>query len=528
MSRSAFKLPPLTFLPYPDFNEIEVEFWAKQKKKTLLILGLGATGRAISELLSKKELNFFILNDKPLDRETEIFLQEHGIPLENYFSYSDDTLKNIPDFPFTKIDTVLISPGVPRKQKVIDDLKELSKFSLSKFSLEESGTLPILSEIDFFYPLLKYKHVIAVTGTNGKTTVCHLTHQILKTKYKVCCCGNIGYPISKAMAQVSKYQVFIIEVSSYMLEDLLFFRPNQAVITNLQKDHLDRYESFACYVEAKFNLLKYMTKEDIFLKNQDDEIIANREFSKEGEFGKKDSPLEIIVSGRDEQNSLVHISDENDFFFASNHLFKVKNLKFLTPKANLLFCFALALLNDVSPEKIKSAFEAFKPIEHRLEKVPHASLLVYNDSKATTLDSVISALKIIYNKYHLKINLILGGQGKSKKGKKTDYSLLSDFSSIINKYYLYGAEGKKIYEAISSDNKIYLCNFEKISKLALQGMNERNVKNEGNVKGGSKKTYSEVLLLSPGCASFDQFKNFEARGNSFKKIVEENSAQFKI
>ncbi len=445
------------------------EFWEAKSREKILVIGLGVTGQALSKLLLKKKITFAILIDRPATPEEKEFLEKIKFPLSDF--YEGEITKNKTNTLLNATDEIIISPGFPRHNPFLKKAKK--------------NGIPILSEIDFFFPLLQKKKIIAITGTNGKTTITKLCEQILKTKYKVFCGGNIGIPLGKVVDKIASYDVLLLEISSYMLEEIQFFHPQIAVITNLGKDHLDRYANFKKYLKTKFNLIRYTEKKAIFIKNIDDPYIRKRKIKN----------LNVIT---------VSSNQKADFFIKKNWIYKssqkILNLeksKMITPPINLLIATTIGSICQVSQLKIKKAIESSKNLENRLEKVYHKKHLIYNDSKATTLESVITAINLLSSKHAKKIRLILGGRGKNFSFKQ-----LKKYSSKISKLYLYGEEGEKIQIQLKELEPTFFYSFEKITTLAYQELTDQ-----------------EILLLSPGCSSFDQFANYELRGIAFKKII---------
>ncbi len=444
-------------------------FWKIQRQSVFLIIGLGVTGKAVVSLFSQKKIDFYILNREKASAKDRTFLKKLGVPLKKFLI--DDGKNEEVKALFSIVDKIMLSPGVPRTTPLVKKAQEKN--------------IPILSEFDFFFPLIKKKKIIAITGTNGKTTITKLCDEILKTKHQVFCGGNIGRPLSEAINDINRYEIILVELSSYMLEEIKQFRPNIAVISNLSEDHLDRYRHFTHYIQTKFNLLKWMKLNDVFIKNIDDNHIRK----------KKTKKLTTIA---------VSI-ENNDSYHVKNHFIYKKSRKYLdlakinltSHPINILIAITIGEINNIPAKNIKQALVSFKPLEHRLEMIAHERYLIYNDSKATTLESVINAIEILFAKHLKKMRLIIGG-----KGKNFSFSKLKHYGEKIEKLYFYGDEGLKIKRELNQTNSVFLKSFREIVANAYQEM-----------------TNDEILLLSPGCASFDQFDNYQARGDCFKQMI---------
>ncbi|OGN65823.1 MAG: hypothetical protein A2888_02940 [Chlamydiae bacterium RIFCSPLOWO2_01_FULL_28_7] len=394
------------------------------KNKYFLVYGLGKSGLAAIDLLlnDSKEI---IAVDKNLDENIKnkyknvlFFNENENIDLSN-------------------VQTIILSPGISSDNNLIKKAKEKN--------------IEILSEIELVLRKIKTK-CIAITGTNGKSTLTSLiTHILNYNNIKAVACGNIGYPLSKAFLE-QKDTIFVIELSSFQLEILKSKRFDAAIIINITPDHLDRYKTFKEYEEAKLNILNGLKKnKSLYLPKQLLKKINNN------------INLKII------RNNLLEIAKK--------------------------VCSDL----NIKKNNIDEAIKTFKSLEHRIEFVKEINnIKFYNDSKATNIDSLIYAVKQFEN----KIILIAGGIDKNLSFKKCSKYFQNKVKSII----AIGNTKHKIKDELKEFNVM----LEESLKDAI-------------LKAFSLAKSSDVILLSPGCSSFDMFKNFEDRGQQFKKLV--NSLQ---
>jgi len=378
--------------------------------------------------------------------------------------------------PLGTYDLAVISPGVPPKNSVYNALMQ--------------ANVKMVSEVEFSYLFCKGK-VIGITGSNGKTTVTALTNHILqKSGINSVACGNFGVPFSKALIDNDFNGVYVVELSSFQLELIDKFKPSAAAILNLSPDHLDRYESCKDYYLAKFNIFKNMTSTDSCFVNKDD--VELRKF-------KKLLPENCKFVGFESEGFSVTdygVLYEGKDFITFNDI-KLKGLHNLY---NIAFAASLAKSVGVKKNDILEGVKTFSPISHRLEFVREINgVEFYNDSKATNFDAVVKAINSFDS-----IHLIAGG-----KFKGGDFDAVKSAAhERVKRFYLIGESENLFYEEFSP-----MFNCEKCGTL------------ENAVKCAFKfSVEGDVILLAPGTASFDQFKNYEERGNSFKKIVMELKA----
>lgn len=405
----------------------------KFKNKKCCVLGCGKSGKAVFDLLKKKK---FKIDMKNTD--------------DNIFGY----------------DFYIKSPGISFNNPKIKKILATKK--------------PIFSELEIalnFAP--KDIKIIAITGTNGKTTTTELTAKIFKQyikdeklKNKVWTCGNIGLPVSSFATKIKKGDILVLELSSYQLEDSTYFKPDISAILNITKDHISHHGSFEKYVKAKCRIFAKQNKKDFLVINQKDKLvvkISKKSKAKIRHFAIPKSITPPKIKGR-------------------------HNLE------NAMASYQIANAFGVDDKSIQKAFNQFKGVEHRIEEFFTAKGIEFiNDSKATNVDSTITALKTFCKKNKKNILLILGGQDKGDSYKP----LKKYINNHIKKVLVIGTAEKPIIKDLSDTEKLVIC------------------KNMENAVKYSKKyaKKGDILLLSPACASFDSYKNFELRGKHFKKIV---------
>ena len=364
----------------------------------------------------------------------------------------------------SSIDEIIISPGINPNEKIV------------LWAIEQK--IKIISDIDLFYKDNKDKTIIGITGSNGKSTTVKLLEFVLqKLGLKAVGCGNIGLPVLDIKGV---YEVIILELSSYQLDYVNDLKLNYGLILNITPDHLDRYKTIENYTNSK---LKIHTISDEVIANRD----ANLTNSAIGFTNKvpKNNDFGVIDC---HGGKFVIFKDEVVLCYAQCKLFGTHNLE------NILAVLTICQQLKLDLKKVENAIYKFKGIEHRLEFVKTIDMVdFYNDSKATNASSAIVAIQALRAKYQT-ITLLLGGEKKAE-----DYTELLD-----------------------------LINFEKISVIVFGSSKEfftsqlNNVKIAKNFKSAvnlAKQTSDECVLLSPACASFDEFSNFEERGHLFKKLL---------
>lgn len=397
-----------------------------------------------------------------------------------YVSIFDDDL-NCAKYPFFErnpkqksFDFVVVSPGVCVRDN------EILKFFYD-------NKIPVLSELDFGFLFCKGK-IVSVTGTNGKTTVSMLVHKILKTAgFETFLCGNIGLPITAIVEKTTKRSVVVCEVSNFQLETSKFFHPNVATILNLKPDHLDRHGSFDEYVRVKKLIAQNMGKRDFQIVNLDDEISKRQILCKNTIFfSKKEMKNGVFV-----KNDAIWCDKKQILPLENIPLKGEKNLE------NVLASVALCKNFFVSAKHFRTAIESFCPASHRMEIVGifHKAVFV-DDSKATNVASTVACVEAFKNE---KIILLVGG-----KSKEFDFDEIFE-NKCDMKIVCFGMDRQKIFDCAKKfcENVSIFEKFEQAVEYAKLIASE-----------------NDYVLLSPACASFDEFENYAERGERFKELIQ--------
>ena len=385
----------------------------------------------------------------------------------NEITTHDDKIK-VDNKKITKVkfDYIIISPGI-----------DINKCSLSKFL--KNNSKKIYTDLDIFYNHHKEKNKITITGTNGKSTTAKILYEALKDqKLDVRLVGNIGNPVLLEK-KVTNKTVFVIEASSYQLEYSKLFKSNISLILNISPDHLERHKSINKYVNAKFKLVKNQSKKDFAILNT------------------KNFYIKRVLASKSFLPKIIKIEKDIDSIF----LKKINNQYFNTDgnKENLKFILEVAKILKLKKNSLLKTLKKFKGLKYRQEKIFQSKkLTIINDSKATTFSSSVSLLKSLTNVYW-----IVGGQAK-----KGDKLLLSKKNCKNIKAYIFGTN-KSFF--ISKLNKLmkyesFLDLKSLVKKLFLEIKTDKN-------------TTHKTILFSPSSASFDNFKNFEKRGEYFNQLI---------
>ncbi|MCX7766761.1 MAG: UDP-N-acetylmuramoyl-L-alanine--D-glutamate ligase [Candidatus Sumerlaeia bacterium] len=444
---------------------------------TILILGAGRSGLAAAQLLHHYNIPCGVVDDAPPEKLTQQVekLQQLGVPY--YFA-------NIPSDILGGIDLVVLSPGIP-----------LTHW-LCRKALQNG--IPIISELELGYHFSRAPQ-IAITGTNGKTTTTHLISHILRQAgYQAVATGNVGTALCETCLTQEAQQdnsILVIEVSSFQLETIVEFHPHIAVVLNISCDHLERYANVEEYISAKRRILMNLTAEDYLVTNADNDIC--RSFANQ-------TPAKVIFFSTQGSKNKPVVWVENKEIFERKSTGKRNKLCDITELRvrgmhnveNVLAGVATGLIMGVSPKIIKQAITSFSPLEHRLEFVAAINgVEFYNDSKATNLNSLEKAL----GAFDKQIVLIAGGRSKREDFRQ----LVPLVSEKVKTAILIGETAKTIYE---DWHRFTEC-------IVVNSMSEAVQCAIGKAENG------DVVLLSPGCPSYDMYKNFEERGADFKKQV---------
>jgi len=443
--------------------------------KRLCILGGGESGIGAALLAKKHNYIVFLSDGNKIKEKFKNELVEKGIEFEEE-GHSEEKILNA--------DIIVKSPGIPEKNELIKKIRERN--------------IMLISEIELAYMYKGKSKIIAITGSNGKsTTTSMIWHILSKAGFSCALVGNIGYSFAKQIAEDPK-EWYVAEISSFQLDDIKTFRPDIALLLNITEDHLDRYNyQFGNYINSKFKIIENQTIEDYFIYCDDDEIIAKKlelltihtnplPFSMKHEVKKGG-----YIKG---DQMMLRIQEERVSMSIYDFALKGKHNNYNTMAA----CIAATTVG-IRKEKIREAVKDFQSLEHRMEFIATVRGVEFiNDSKATNVNSTWFALESMQK----PTVLILGGTDKGN-----DYTLIADLvKEKVKGIVCMGIDNKKIVAAFK--NFVPTIVETKSAKEAVEASFKMSVK-------------GDVVLLSPACASFDLFKNYEDRGTQFKEAVKE-------
>ncbi len=433
--------------------------------KNVLICGLGKSGVSSAKLLLRQEDRVFLFDKGDFDKEQVKSLTDDGAIL----------LDDLTDDLINKLNLVVLSPGISIYDEIIENLAKKTK---------------VIGELELGFQNCKAM-TVAVTGTNGKTTTSTLIDYILnkggKNSYLL---GNVGTAFTSIAADLTENDICVVETSSFQLETVDTYKPHIACLLNLSPDHLDRHGSFACYADTKFKIFQNQTKQDFAVLNADDKTIVS---------GAKKIKSNITwfsahkkTNGAYCKDGWLCFKDEKIAEVSKTSLLGEHNLQ------NMLCAVAVCKILGLNNEDIREGLYTFQPIKHRLQKVGSIGEVDFiNDSKATNVASVLPALGIFDS-----VSLILGGSDKN--------CAFDDLFKAMPKTVKYcvftGETQNKLAEAARKYNftKFFFANdFSSAVRIAYQSIRPKG-----------------TVLLSPACASFDEFENFEQRGEQFVKVYD--------
>ncbi len=440
--------------------------------KRVLVVGLGKSGVASALFLKARGARVTVSDAKPEDELGEEIpaLLDHGIAVETG-GHGERT--------FRGQDLIVVSPGVP-----IDSLPLVQARTLGETVIGETELAA------HFLP----GRIVAITGSNGKTTTTTLAGEIVAAGgYPTVVGGNIGTPAISLVERATPETIVVLEVSSFQLETIHTFRPRIAVVLNVTPDHLDRHRTFAAYTDAKARIFENQQAEDFVVLNADDPTcvrLASRTRAPVFWFSRKKE----VKQGAYVHDGRVFARDAS----GQREIMLVSEipLKGAHNVENVLAAVCVGVLMRCEPERIRKTIRDFRAVEHRLEYVATIrGVEYYNDSKATNVDATIKALE----SFPANVHLILGG-----KDKGSDYTVLNDLlRQRVKRVYTIGAAAGKIESQIKGTVEI-------VHAETLEAAVKR---------AAAAAQPGDIVLLAPACASFDQFQNYEHRGRVFKEVV---------
>jgi UDP-N-acetylmuramoylalanine--D-glutamate ligase len=433
------------------------------KINKVAIYGMGKSGKAALRLANLKGWDVYAVNQGPRKEWYQTEKLEGLIPFENCFSEEDFRKQ------FGEMDEIIISPGIPVEHPCLE--------------LARKNNVKLSSEIEFAYRESRTTPVIAITGTNGKTTTTTMITEALELfGKKVFCGGNIGIPYCELPLSGEKFDFAVIEVSSFQLETIQEFHPQIGLILNISPNHSERYSEVRAYAQAKFRLLLNMTEKDhLILGKENDylEEIQNHKVSKEF-FSKGHLPSDFISQFSFVQSPLKGEHNEANFYAT--------------------YCVLRLLGLENLNERFQFFINTFKGVPHRLEFVTEKNgLMIYNDAKSTNILATKTALKA-FSGSHGPCYLILGGKLRSEGDRLLEELLV--FKPQITKIFTIGEVTERLFHELKNDFQVEM-SYE--LKNVFQKVREEKL--VGN------------LIFSPAFPSFDQFKNYVDRGEKFKKLA---------
>ncbi len=451
--------------------------------KKVLIVGFGLTGVAVAKYMVQKGAQVTVTDSKPQSALTESIQACAGLPLEYEFG------KHHPKT-FLAANLIVVSPGVSLKIKGLEEAREKQ--------------IPMTNEIELAAAEIR-EPIIAVTGTNGKTTTTSLIGDMIKAAGKEAFIGgNIGQPLLNYILNKKKADFLVVELSSFQLELCEKLTPAVALWTNVDADHLDRYENIQAYIQAKKKLLTRCIQKSFVVLNYDDPVLLSL---KDDHLGKllwftKKNPITISPSFSkhfsgvyfDHHTKTIFsklMGNEESYDLSAFKLFGDHN------KENLMAAICAARVCGIEPWAIQKVIQECKALPHRLEFVrKKGGVFFFNDSKGTNVMSVQKSLSAFQSN-----SIILIAGGKDKDSNFT--TLLPTVNAKCKLLILLGEAKEKMNRSLGDCIETYLVGtFEEAVLLAYQ-----------------KSRSGDIILLSPGCASYDMFRNYEERGNYFKKLV---------
>ena len=440
--------------------------------KRVLVVGLGKSGIASAFFVKNRGARVTVSDTKtPDELKAEIpRLLDEGIVVETG-GHGDRTFQNQ--------DLIIVSPGVPLDAPPLVQARALGEKIIGEIELAAQ-----------FFP----GTIVAITGSNGKTTTTALAGEVVKNGgFPTVVGGNIGTPAISLVEEATADTIAVLEVSSFQLETIETFRPHIAVVLNVTPDHLDRHRTFNAYADAKARIFENQQSTDFAVLNADDPTciaMASRTRGQVVWFSRK-KEIERGAYVRDGRVLFRDFNGQREIMLVSEIPLKgAHNVE------NVLAAVCVGVLCDVEARRIGKAVREFRAVEHRLEHVASINgVEYYNDSKATNVDATIKALE----SFPANIHLILGG-----KDKGSDYSVLNDLlRQRVKRVYTIGAAANKIESQI---------------KGAAEIVHADTLENAIRQASDAAQP-GDIVLLAPACASFDQFRNYEHRGKAFKEVV---------
>lgn len=430
----------------------------------VLVYGLGLSGRAAARLLLERGAAVLAVDDKAVEVNGDLAGRVEMLP-----GGGSQTLP-------AGIDAVVVSPGVPLDRPILEDARRRG--------------VPVIAEVELAFPLLNGP-VVAITGSNGKSTTTAMTGEMVRAAgLPVEVCGNIGEPLADKV-DGPPGRVFVVELSSFQIEGIDTFKPKAAALLNLSEDHLDRYGTMEAYGAAKKRLFRDMDPDGVAVLNADDPEASEVQTRARHRFFSRLGPVKDGCWA-DPEGRVVEMPEGTELFHAEDvPLAGVQNLE------NAMAAALLARAVGVEPEAIRTALHGFRGLPHRLQKVgERGGVFFYDDSKGTNPGATMKAIEGFADG---TVHLILGGRNKD-----ADLAALTPMvRRKARRAYLIGESAADFEQALSG-----------AVPCEMSGTMEKAVQS-----AAAQARPGEAVVLSPACASFDQFRNFVHRGQVFQELV---------
>ncbi|MCX7871961.1 MAG: UDP-N-acetylmuramoyl-L-alanine--D-glutamate ligase [Verrucomicrobiae bacterium] len=447
--------------------------------KNALVIGLGKSGIAAAQLLSKLGATVTATDssDTPALQKIAAKLKESNIKI---------LLGTYPQP--QKFDLAVVSPGVPTHTGFVKDLI--------------SNKIPVIGEIELGFNFLNKSKIIAITGTNGKTTTTELIEKLFKDAgYSSIACGNIGLPLCQIILDEANYDFLSLEISSFQLETIKNFKPHIAILTNITPDHFDRYKSIEEYAITKAKAFEN--------QNHNNFAVIQKDALNQLHNYKIKIPSKIITYSYSDSSSDVYLdSTTNTIISRSDTIGPLKicldsfKLKGVHNAENLMAAIISGRISNIPINTIISSLGAYSPAPHRCELVAEINDIKFiNDSKATNVDAVIKAILSFGYPQHRKHNILLIAGGKDKGFNFDEIQPL--LKERVKRAFLIGETAEKIKKSWENFTKCEIA--QTIENAVLMAAKEAQP--------------GDIVLLSPACSSFDQFNNYQHRGEIFKNEV---------
>ena len=444
------------------------------KERKFLVFGSGISGIGAAKLLAQHGAQVVLYDGNEKLDKAGLLSSLGGGPKTSV------VLGSFPEDLLDGLDMVILSPGVPTDLPVVEEMRKRG--------------IQVIGEVELAYAFGK-GDVLAITGTNGKTTTTSLLGEIMKNyQDDVYIVGNIGNPYTAVAGQMNENTITVAEMSSFQLESIVDFRPKVSAILNFTPDHLNRHHTMEAYVNAKKNIARNQGPQDYCILNYEDGLTR--------EFGKKVKAQVLYFSSQRKLEKGIYLEDGNIIYRDGEEVSvcRVDELQLLGTHnyENVMAAVAMAYVYGVPMETIRKSIKEFKGVEHRIEYVTEKNgVAYYNDSKGTNPDAAIKGIQAMN-----RPTVLIGG-GYDKDSAYTDW--IESFDGKVKKLVLLGATKEKIAKdanACGFKDYLFADTFEEAvltaAKIAMPG---------------------DAVLLSPACASWDMFRNFEERGRIFKEIV---------